>query len=352
MPFCIVRNDITKMKVDAIVNAANSHLQMGGGVCGAIFRAAGEDELRRECGTIGTCPVGGAVITKGYRLAAKYIIHAVGPIWTGGYHNEETLLYSCYEKSLKLAADKGLESIAFPLISSGIYGYPKNQAIKVAAMAIEDFLMDNEMMVYLVLFDRDSAYMGKKLYSSITKYIDDNYIPNTAEDRLAEKQRVEAKRSRLKSQKPFNLEKPSILHHEEFEAQPPLMCSAPRVSPSLENLVMNLDESFSQTLMRLIDAKGKTDVEVYKKANIDRKLFSKIRSNPDYRPSKNTALAFAIALQLDLKETNQLLAKAGFVLSHCSRFDIIIEYFINKGIYDVYEINRALYQFDQPLLGA
>jgi O-acetyl-ADP-ribose deacetylase (regulator of RNase III) len=351
MPFNIVRNDITKMKVDSIVNAANSHLQMGGGVCGAIFRAAGEVELQRECNSSGYCPEGEAVITNGYKLYAKYIIHAVGPIWSGGGHNEERLLYSCYEKSLRLAKEKKLGSIAFPLISAGIYGYPKAQAMRVASRAIVDFLTDNEMDVYLVLFDRDAVYIGDKIFSSITKYIDDNYIPKAYESRVAEKQRVDARRRLLKSEKNSNLNKFSSDVNDEFMDKASL-CEAPLINKPLESLVMNLDESFSLTLMRLIDARGKTDVEVYKKANIDRKLFSKIRSNEDYRPSKNTVLAFAIALELSLKETNQLLEKAGFALSHCSRFDIIIEYFINKGSYDIYEINQTLFQFDQPTLGA
>lgn len=345
MPFNIIRNDITKMKVDVIVNAANSHLQMGGGVCGAIFRAAGDIELQRECNSIGYCPVGEAVITNGYKLYAKYIIHAVGPIWAGGNHNEEKLLYSCYEKSLNLAKEKKLSSIAFPLISSGIYGYPKAQAMRVASKAIVDFLMDNEMDVYLVLFDRDATYIGDKIFSSITKYIDDNYIPEAYESRAAEMQRVNEQRNIIMYQTSLN-SKGIRLNECQTESRAHVM------GDSLESLVMNLDESFSQTLMRLIDAKGKTDAEVYKKANIDRKLFSKIRSNAEYRPSKNTALAFAIALELSLKETKQLLEKAGFALSHCSRFDIIIEYFIKNGNYNIYEINQALFQFDQPTLGA
>ena len=349
MPFNIVRNDITKMNVDAIVNAANSHLQAGGGVCGAIFHAAGEKELQRECDSLGYCPVGEAIITKGYNLPSKYVIHAVGPIWAGGGHNEEGLLYGCYTNSLKLAKDRQLESIAFPLISSGIYGYPKAGAMRVASRAIVDFLSENEMTVYLVLFDMDATYIGERLFSSITKYIDDNYIPEPVERRAVERQRIEDKRQLLYSQAPLDAKNK--------RADMPIsqcqdMCEIPYKKESLERLLMNLDESFSQTLMRLIDAKGRTDVEVYKKANIDRKLFSKIRSNPDYRPSKNTVLAFAIALELSLKETDQLLEKAGFALSHCSRFDIIIEYFIRKGSYDIYEINQTLFQFDQPILGA
>ena len=163
MPLHLVRNDITKMKVDAIVNAANSALQRGGGVCGAIFAAAGARELQEACNKIGGCKVGEAVITPGFRLPAKYIIHTVGPVWQGGKANEPQLLRNCYINSLTLALEHKCESIAFPLISSGIYGYPKEQALQVAISAIREFLQDNELNVYLVLFDKEAYTLGEKL---------------------------------------------------------------------------------------------------------------------------------------------------------------------------------------------
>lgn len=331
MPLQIIRNDITKMDVDAIVNAANSALKIGGGVCGAIFNAAGARQLQKECDAIGKCDTGDAVITKGYNLPAKHIIHAVGPVWNGGNNNEEKLLKSCYSKSLRLALDNKLESIAFPLISSGIYGYPKEQAFKVAINAIQDFLLENEMMVYLIVFDKSAVEISEKLYKSIEKYIDDKYVDERFEDI---RERYISEEYILSEYKNFN----SII--------------APSTSKkSLEDVLAHLDETFSQMLLRLIDEKKMTDVETYKKANIDRKLFSKIRSDKFYKPKKTTALALAISLELNIDETKDLLNKAGYALSHSNKFDIIVEYFIEEGIYNIFEINEALFAFEQTLLG-
>lgn len=328
MPFEIIRNDITKMNVDAIVNAANSRLKMGGGVCGAIFNAAGAEELQRECDLIGGCDVGEAVITKGYALPAKYIIHTVGPIWQGGNLNEEKHLRNCYFNSLNLAKENNLDSIAFPLISSGIYGYPKDKALKVAMTAIQEFLLENDMAVYLAVFDKKALDLSEKLFKSIGKYIDDKY----AEDKF--------KKDRYRTIQSFEVQ----------EAR--LEDSAPAKSKrKFEDVVIELDETFSQMLLRLIDEKGKLDVETYKKANIDRKLFSKIRTDKDYKPRKSTVLALAVSLELDIDETKDLLGRAGFALSHSSKFDIIVEYFIEEGMYNIFEINEALFAFDQTLLG-
>lgn len=326
----IVRNDITKMKVDAIVNAANSLLKMGGGVCGAIFHAAGEEELQAECDEIGSCKVGDAVITGGYHLFAKHIIHAVGPIWQGGKHNEEKLLHDCYRNALNLAKKHELESIAFPLISSGIYGYPKDQAIQVAINAISEFLMEHEMKVYLVVFDRKSFVLSEKLFSAIEKYIDDHYVE---EHTRHESSRV-------------------IEQYEYLQTHEMVSAPSPKTKRrSLAEVLGHLDESFSEMLLRLIDEKEMTDVETYKRANIDRKLFSKIRSTKSYNPSKATAIAFAIALKLNLDETKDLLGKAGYTLSQSNKFDVIIQYFIEDGNYDIHEMNEVLFAFEQVLLG-
>lgn len=329
MPLQLVRNDITKMKVDAIVNAANTALKRGGGVCGAIFSAAGAKELQAECDRIGGCKVGEAVISKGYNLPAKYIIHTVGPVWQGGHANEAQLLHNCYINSLNLALKHKCESIAFPLISSGIFGYPKDQALHVAISAISEFLLNNEANVYLVLFDKNAVTLSEKLFTAITEYIDDHYVD---ERLLRERHRgIEYVAGR------------AVIRQDEVLYSP---------SRSLEDVLGQLDETFSEMLLRLIDEKGLTDVETYKRANIDRKLFSKIRSNKDYHPSKATALALAIALKLNLDETLDLLSKAGYTLSPSSKFDVIIQYFIEEGNYNIFEINEALFYFEQATLGS
>lgn len=334
MSLQIVRNDITKMEVDAIVNAANSSLLGGGGVDGCIHRAAGP-ELLAECKTLGGCETGSAKITKGYRLPCKYVIHAVGPRWRDGKHGEREKLISCYRTSLALAKEHGCEAVAFPLISSGIYGYPKDQALKVAIDTISDFLLENDMTVYIVIFDRKAYQIGEKLFSDIAAYIDDNYVDEHTDSRSERLRRMQ-----MLSDEP---------EEETFGAPLAPMAASGK---TLDDALSQIDESFSEMLLRKIDEKGMTDAQCYKKANIDRKLFSKIRSDKLYKPSKPTALAFAIALELPLDETKELLMKAGFALSHSNKFDIIIEFFIEHGNYNVFEINEALFAFDQSLLGA
>lgn len=324
MPLHIVRNDITTMKVDAIVNAANESLLGGGGVDGAIHRAAGP-ELLAECRTLHGCKTGQAKLTKGYRLPARFVIHTVGPMWRGGGHGERELLISAYRSSLELALEQGCRTVAFPLISSGVYGYPKDQALKVAVDTIGDFLLAHDMTVYLVIFDRAAYTIGGRLFADIAAYIDDRYVEEHTESREAEYRRAMA--------------------YACAEAQ------TIGLPADLNKAVEQLDESFSQMLLRKIDEKGMTDAQCYKKANIGRKLFSKIRSDVHYKPSKPTAMAFAIALELPLEQARQLLEKAGFAFSHASKFDIIVEYFIAHKNYNIFEINEALFAFDQSLLG-
>ena len=334
MPFIIVRNDITKMQVDAIVNAANPSLLGGGGVDGCIHRAAGR-QLLEACRALGGCQTGQAKITAAYKLPCKYVIHTVGPVWQGGGHQEPDLLASCYRASLELAKEQGCETVAFPLLSSGAYGYPKEQALQVAVEAISGFLSENEMTVYMVIFDKAAYAIGEKRFSDIAAYIDDNY---------AEAHTDYGRRT-------FRMDMPRPAADEDVFAAP-VSSSLPLENMSLSEKLRQMDESFSQMLLRKIDEKGMTDAQCYKKANIDRKLFSKIRSDAQYRPSKPTAIAFAISLELSLEETEDMLKKAGFALSHSNKFDIIIEYFISQGRYDVHEINEALFAFDQSLLGA
>lgn len=344
MPFQIVRNNIVNMPVDAIVNAANSGLLMGGGVCGAIFSAAGPIRMQAACIPLAPCPTGSAVITPGFKLRAKHVIHAVGPVWHGGKRNEEALLRSAYTKSLELAAENNLHSIAFPLISSGIYGYPKDQALKVALSAIQDFLLTHDDLdVYLVVFDAKAFTLSSQLSANIRSYIDEHYV-----------RAVEASDSRRMRQ-----------HEEADFFSVPMPCAAPAPAQSkdlcFERAVRSLDEllsrrheeTFSEMLLRLVDEKGfAKDSIVYKRANIERSVFSKLRSNKDYTPSKSTAVALCIALELNMDQTRDLLSRAGYALSPSSLSDVIISYFIENSQYDIFEINAVLFQYDQTPLGA
>ena len=317
MPLEIIRNDITKVHADAIVNAADPSLLGGGGTDGAIHRAAGP-ELLAECRTLGGCKAGEAKITKGYRLPAKYVIHTVGPVWHDGSSGEEKLLSDCYRNSLELAKKHKLESVAFPLISSGTFGYPRDKALSAAISAIGEFLLKNDMTVYLVVYDSASFMLSEKLFSSIKQYIDDNYIEELASN---------FSRDRIRGNFARN------------------SANAARTSErSFDDVVRNLDETFSQMLLRLIDEKGMKDSETYKKANIDRKLFSKIRNDIYYKPSKQTAVAFAVALKLNLDETRDFLGRAGFALSRSCHFNMIIQYFIEHHNYDIFVINEALFK--------
>ena len=347
MPLQIIRNDITKIECDAIVNAANSTLLGGGGVDGAIHKAAGKG-LLLECMKLGGCKTGQAKITGGYKLPCKYVIHTVGPKWKGGQNGEKELLESCYREPLRLAIENGCESIAFPLISSGVYGYPKDQALRVAIDVITSFLIENDMLVYIVIFDKTAFQISEKLFSNITSYIDDKYIDTHFDfNRTRRNDRGEstllAETRILSNEEALDLRAPSATYQQSV--------AMPKAA-SLEDRVKQFDESFSEMLLRKIDEKGMTDSQCYKKANVDRKLFSKIRSDIHYHPSKTTAIAFAIALELNLEETKDMLMKAGFALSHSNKFDIIIEYFITNGNYNIFEINEALFAFDQSLLGA
>ena len=332
MPLQIIREDITKLKCDAIVNAANNSLLGGGGVDGAIHRVAGP-ALLEECRTLHGCETGRAKITGAYNLPSRYVIHTVGPVWRGGSEGEKELLESCYRESLKLAKEHECESVAFPLISSGVYGYPKDQALKVAIDVISSFLLENDMLAYIVIFDKAAYQISEKLFTDIKQYIDDNYVDLHA-DSIYERIRRQQRRQLLEIDKCMS---------------PQATMCVPKLS--LDEKLHQIDESFSQMLLRKIDEKGMTDAECYKKANIDRKLFSKIRGNIHYSPSKTTAIAFAIALELNLEETKDMLMKAGFALSHSNKFDLIIEYFIQSENYNIFEINEALFMFDQNLLG-
>jgi len=332
MPFVIVRQDISQMHVDAIVNAANTELQMGGGVCGAIFKAAGARELQAACAKLAPINMGDAVITPGFNLPVKFVIHAAGPVYKqNDQEKNERLLRACYINSLNLAAANGCKSIAFPLISSGIYGYPKTEALAVATTAIADWLTNGDLDVYLAVFDREAFAVSERLMGDVKSYIDEHYVDM---HQISEVRLLDVEIRAL--DETYALSEASVFYS----------------TDGLEALIGDMDESFSTTILRLIDAKGQTDVDVYKRANISRKLFSKIRTDKDYTPSKPTALALAIALELTLQETADLLESAGFALSHSKMFDVIIEYFIVNGNYNIFAVNEVLFKYDLPLLGA
>lgn len=338
MPFEIVRNDIVNMQVDAVVNTANPNPVIGSGVDSGIHKKAGH-ELLVARQKIGCIDFGDAAITPGFDLDARYVIHTVGPVWEDGSHREEQILSSCYRNSLTLAKEHECESIAFPLIATGNYGFPKPLALQIAVREISTFLLENEMQVYLVVFGKEAFALSEKLFKSVNSYIDENYIRSKKLDEYGTESmygsRLETRRIR-----------------EQECADMSVGAAISMDSDGWGQLINDLDAGFSETLLQLIDRTGKKDSEIYKKANVDRKLFSKIRNNMDYRPSKTTALAFAFALGLDVEETKDFISRAGFALSHSSKFDVIVEYFLVNRNYNVFELNEVLFAFDQPLIGA
>ncbi len=368
MPFEIVRNDITRMQVDAIVNTANHWPIVGSGVDKAIHTKAGA-ELLKTRKTIGRISVGNAAVTPGFDLPARFVIHAVGPVWRGGDEGEEKYLRRCYDNALRAAKQYGCESVAFPLLASGNNGFPKDLALQIAIDAFTDFLAEHEMMLYLVVFGQSVVELSEKLVSSIDSYIDENYIRDatmaeygrylTGNERSA--RRWEGRRSRLfreLTEEPAAFGRVAeesvtfsrVMEEPEEKAPKPVPVPESAEAESLADLLKMTDAGFSETLLKLIDKSGKTDAEIYKKANVDRKHFSKIRSNPDYKPSKVTAVAFALALELDLAETQDFIGRAGYTLSHSSKFDLIVEYFIKQKNYNIIELDIALFEYDQPTI--
>ncbi len=415
MPFRIVRNDITKMQVDAIVNTANKKPVFSFGTDLAVYEAAGAEELLAARKKIGELSEGEVAITPGFKLPAKYIIHAVSPVYMGGAADEADKLRSCYEKSLKLALEYGCESIAFPLIATGSFGYPKAEALEIALAVIHSFLMNEDMMVYLVVFDNESVRLSGQIFADIEAFIDEHYVEEKAReeyfpvsDELCEcSMRLEldacedAKEHgatcesvmldeawRDESLKEIRSSAPlasnsiaavvltADVHEKRVKSAkkkfvtsadamlPPALAAKP-VAPAqrvemvaaksaakdskrtLEELMNNVGETFQQRLFRLIDERGRTDVDVYKGACKDKKFFYKIRNNVNYQPTKHTVFAFALSLRLSLDETKDLLASAGFALSPSSRFDLIMQYVIEHEIYDMYKIDCILYDLGE-----
>lgn len=344
MPFIIVRNDITKVQADIIVNTANPEPKIGRGTDGAVYAAAGAEALLEERRKIGNIKPGKAAYTSAFQLKAKYIIHTVGPAWYDGNHGEQEILRSCYDESLALAAELSAQSIAFPMIATGIYGFPKDEALSIALSAVSKFLLSHDMEVILVVFDQKAFELSGKLLGDIDEYIDEHSVLRIHD--------AEYGRADMES-----IHQSAVYHQEKlgFAEKNAISLAAPaeiQKSKSLDEILENAGGSFQQRLFELIDASGMDDVTVYKKANIDRKLFSRIRCKADYKPQKKTAVAFAIALKLDLPTMEDLLSRAEIAFSPSSKFDLIITYCINKGIYDINRINLILFQYGQPILGA
>lgn len=377
MPFSIVRDDISCVHADVLVNAANVRLAPGGGVCGALFSAAGFDEMRAACEAIGGCATGDAVATPAFNLPARWCVHAVGPIWRGGRAHEEELLRRCYRSAFARAVELGARSVAFPLISAGIYGFPVERALAIAREEVAAFLRHHdEVALTLVVFERAVVQMGNALVEQVQEYIDDEYVDSSSFMRRdmgeleRELQWTEDASAPLSVEMAEPVALPECLQEDDASIAAPrpfvaasigmpgaAMPDAPsRAGATLDaeiaQLVATLDAPFSTTLLALIDARGMTDAEVYHRANISRQLFSKIRGNESYRPSKQTVVALAIALELDISATQDLLARAGFTLSKSSKFDVIVRFFIERGIYDLFQLNEVLFAYDLPLVGS
>ena len=379
MSFKIVRNDITKIKADAIVNTANPEPVYSAGTDSAVYNAAGAEKLLAERRKSGRIAEGDLAVTPAFDLDAKYIFHTVGPIWQGGDYGETETVRKCYQNCLNKAAELELESIAFPLLATGTYGFPKPDALLIATSVFGSFLADHEMDITLVVFDSESFALSDKIFAGVDRFIDENYVEEKIEEEYGEvvmEDRMEmpsfdaceeesadfhserrSRKERLRNERLRNerrglfatgrnanmVEPPAAMSMSEA-------CAAPK--RSLDDVVKNIGETWQESLLRLITEKGYSDTEVYKRANVDRKLFSKIRSNKNYQPKKNTAVAFALALRLNLDETRDFLRRAGYAFSPSSIFDLIIEYSIDHGIYDLMLINGALFDHDQPQLGA
>lgn len=341
MPFSIVRNDIARVRADVLVNAANERLAAGGGVCGAIFDGAGASKMAAACAQVGHCPTGSAATTPGFDLPCRWVVHAVGPIWRGGTHGERNLLRSCYRSVFAEVVRLGATSVAFPLISAGIFGYPVREALDVARAEASAFLDGHpDVEVTLVVFTRDVVAQGVALLGELREYVDDAYVERSPHlyDRSAELRELRAPEAH-----PFVAASLAV---------PAPAAGGPVPPDELAERLAHLDASFSEVLLALIDERGLTDAQVYRRANLSRQLFSKIRSKPDYRPSKPTAVALALALGLTLPQTQELLAHAGLTLSRSSKFDVIVEFYLARGVHDVMTVNEALFAFDQPLLGS
>ncbi len=345
MPFQIIRNDITKVKADAIVNTANPEPTCAGGTDAAIYEAAGKRELLRERKKIGCILPGEVAVTPAYKLPAKYIIHTVGPMWDGGDKGELETLRSCYEKSLMKAKELKCKSLAFPLISTGVYGFPKDKALQIAMATMEAFLMENSMKVILVVFDKKAFELSGNVVENIREYVDSNYVET------ARKREYRGGYNRLNN-RPVNqidlmdMEEDCLLETMSFReaAEPPI-----QESVKIEDLISSSDKTFQEKLFEIIDERGLTGPEVYKNY-ISKQVFSKIQADKDYHPNKYTAIALCLSLHLNVEETQDLIGRAGWRLSPSNVADLVVKGCILNKEYNVVNINCILFDYDCPEL--
>ena len=365
MPLKIVRNDITKMNTEAIVNTANDHVKVGTGCDSAVYKAAGYEELHRyRAEKIGFVPEGDAFLTPGFNLQAKYIIHAVSPRYAGGSKGEEEKLRSCYRNSLQIAKENHIKSIAFPLISTGGFGYPKEEGMRIAIDEINAFLLKNEMLIYLVVFDTKATRLGEKIYQDLEAYIDQNYVESRYEEEYetAYFNYIRQSHTGLEDGLP-NTEPASIFRQKEKPdaslrnecSKMESVCeydedSEEQLKNKLEERMEHITDTFSQYLMYLIQDKKMKNAEVWKNAFVDKKVFSKMKNDPNYHPQKRTALCLCIGAKLNLDEAKSLLARAGYALSPCDKTDIIFSYFIENQIYDIAELDIQLEEHGLPCI--
>ncbi len=356
MPLKIIRNDITKMQVDAIVNTANEDPCIGAGVDSAVYRAAGEEQLLSARAGIGRLAEGDAAVTPGFDLPARYIIHAVSPYYYDGENGEEAKLRSCYRKSLELARQLQCKSMAFPLIATGGYGYPKEEGMRIAVDEIHAFLLRHDMLIYLVVFDEHAVRLGRQIYPDLKAYIDRNYVSEKRlEEYGGEWYTFETKAepapppaaNRPASRKRREETAPKASKNVTFPA-PPEEAFYERTQSALQRRMEHMSDTFQEYLLYMIEEKGLKNAEVYKRAILTKQLFSKIRTNPNYHPDKATAMRLCIGAGLNLDETKDLLARAGYALSPCDKRDIIFSYFIENHIYDMIEIDIALEEYGLP----
>ena len=357
MGFTIVRNDITRVQADAIVNTANPQPVIGAGTDAAVHAAAGPQLLaaRKEIGAIA---VGSSKETPAFALPAKFVLHTVSPAWQDGAHGEPALLDQAYRSALTLAEKLHCRSVAFPLLSAGSYGFPHEIALDIAIRAFNDFLSDHDLEIILVVFNKEATALAGSLFDDLKSYIDDRYVGKamqTEYPRGVLRRRADfagtASTHALQA-KPYRDESECCL----FDAAPaPVVFenkieTGSRKSARLEELLQQTESSFSEHLLSLLNECGEKDSAVYRRAQISRQLFHKILSQKNYQPTKSTAIQLALGLRLDLSQTQTLLNKAGFALSRSSKADLVVQYFIEHGEYSVITINTALFDCGLPLL--